>query len=82
MILAFAGRRMDAAGAAPPRFPLTNVALVRRRIRALLEAHSATAIVSSAACGADLIALGEAGALGYAAKLCCRSRASSSAPHR
>ena len=69
MILAFAGRRVDAPGAEPPRFPLANVDLVRTRVRALLQASSATAIVSSAACGADLIALGEAGALGLRRKV-------------
>jgi hypothetical protein len=48
MIVALAGRRIDVAGATPPRFPLANVALVERRLGAL---------VSSGACGADLVAL-------------------------
>jgi hypothetical protein len=64
MILAFAGRRVDAVNAAVPRFPLANVPLVRGRIRKLLEEHAPYAVVSSAACGVDLIALSEASALG------------------
>ncbi|HVT94103.1 MAG TPA: hypothetical protein VHD76_14765 [Bryobacteraceae bacterium] len=38
--------------------------MVRRRVKALLESHGVTCLVSSAACGADLIALSEARALG------------------
>jgi hypothetical protein len=64
MIIALAGRRVDAAAAKPPRFPLQNVALVRIRVRAMLEAQGSKVVVCSAACGADLIALSEAGSLG------------------
>jgi hypothetical protein len=64
MVLAAAGRRIDPADALTARFPLRNADLVRRRIRALFESHQATALVTSGACGADLIALDEAGALG------------------
>jgi hypothetical protein len=64
MIIALAGRRIDAANAEAPRFPLENVELVRQRVREMLGAYRATALVSSAACGADLIALSEAGSLG------------------
>lgn len=64
MIIAHAGRRIDAAEANPPRFPLKNVELVRQRVRAMFKSHAAVALVSAAACGADLIALSEAGALG------------------
>jgi hypothetical protein len=64
MIIALAGRRIDAVDSAPPRFPLQNIELVRKRVRAMLEARQATALVSSAACGADLIALSQAGSLG------------------
>lgn len=64
MIIALAGRRIDAPGADPPRFPLRNVSLVEQRLRALFEAERARALVSSAACGADLLAQGVAGALG------------------
>jgi hypothetical protein len=63
MIIALAGRRIDAADAKPPRFPLHNVGIVKTRIRASLESRGATTLVCSAACGADLIALKEAGLL-------------------
>jgi hypothetical protein len=64
MIVALAGRRVDSAEAKEPRFPLRNVQIVRTRARAVLLEKGATALVSSAACGADLIALSEAGQLG------------------
>jgi hypothetical protein len=64
MVLAVAGRRIDAPDAETRRFPLRNVALVRERIRALFEARKPAALVSSAACGADLLALEQASALG------------------
>src|ERR1700683_4963453 len=64
MIIAVSGRRVDTADAKQPRLPLGNVELVRTRVRTLLKESGATALVSSAACGADLIALSEAGQLG------------------
>jgi hypothetical protein len=64
MVIALAGRRVDAADAKEPRFPLQNLALVQRRVRAMLESHNAAAVVCAAACGADLVALSEAGSLG------------------
>lgn len=63
MIVAAAGRRIDAPDAAEPRFPLSAVPRVRSAVRRLLEA-GATTLVCSAACGADLVALTEAEALG------------------
>jgi len=60
MILAVAGRRIDGSDAKDSHFPLHNVDLVRQRMRSLLHASAATTMVSSAACGADLIALSEA----------------------
>jgi hypothetical protein len=51
------GRRIDAAGAKPPRFPLANVPAVRLAITRLLRETKAEAVVCSAACGTDLIAL-------------------------
>jgi hypothetical protein len=63
-IVALAGRRIDARDAMAPRFPLENVTLVRQRIAAALEAAHACALVCAAACGADLIALQVAGAMG------------------
>ena len=64
MIIALAGRRIDSADAKTPRFPQKNVKQVRDRVREFLKNEGATALVSSAACGADLIALEEAGKLG------------------
>jgi hypothetical protein len=63
-VIALAGRRVDAADTAPPRFPLSNVPLVRRQLADLLVQERALALVSSAACGADLLALEEAERLG------------------
>jgi hypothetical protein len=56
-IVALAGRRFDAPGAVPARFPPANAGLVRRRLADLLATEKVGALVSSAACGADLIAL-------------------------
>ncbi len=64
MIIALAGRRIDSANAKEARFPLGNVEMVRTRAQAALKENGATALVSSAACGADLLALSEAGRLG------------------
>ena len=63
-IIALSGRRIDAPGSAPPRFPLEMVGIVSERIRQVLEAERAAVLVSSAACGADLLAQSEAGKLG------------------
>ena len=63
-VIAMAGRRVDAAGAHPSRFPYENVPAVGDRIKAFLVRTSAQALVSSAACGADLLALEAAGELG------------------
>jgi len=60
MIIALAGRRIDAPGAEVTRFPLQNVRLVQKRIRELFVDLDAEVLVSSAACGADLVAIGEA----------------------
>jgi hypothetical protein len=64
MIIALAGRRVDALDASQPKFPLQNIENVGSAVRAVLQEHSATAVVCSAACGADLIGLSEAGKLG------------------
>src|SRR5262245_24067239 len=64
MIIALAGRRIDAEGASPERFPRRNVDRVRAAIRSTLDRLGARALVCSAACGADLLALDEAGPLG------------------
>jgi hypothetical protein len=64
LVIALAGRRVDSAETKDPRFPASNVDAVKRRIRAVLKEKAATTLVSSAACGADLIALSEAGRVG------------------
>ena len=63
MIIALAGRRVDLLSTENPRFPLYNVETVRTRLHALLAETNARSLVSSAACGADLIAQSEAGEL-------------------
>jgi hypothetical protein len=55
-VIALAGRRIDAADAAP-RFPPASVARVRRNLRDLFHSHGADSLFCAAACGADLIAL-------------------------
>lgn len=64
MIVALAGRRIDALDTAVSRFPLVRSATIRERILTRLRERGATALVSSAACGADLLALDVAGELG------------------
>src|SRR4051794_32634573 len=63
-ILAVAGRRIDAPGAAVRRFPLDQVARVSADLRGLLITSRAVAVAASAANGADLLALQAAGDLG------------------
>ncbi|MGH7505585.1 MAG: hypothetical protein ACRELX_08025 [Longimicrobiales bacterium] len=62
-VIAVAGRRIDAPDA-PPRFPLDRERDVADRLRSFLAVRHAAGLVASAACGADLIALEEATALG------------------
>lgn len=63
-VAALAGRRPDAPDAEAERFPLRNADAVRSRIAALLRDRGVATLVSSAACGADLLALQAAGELG------------------
>jgi hypothetical protein len=55
-VVALAGRRIDAVGA-PARFPLDQAPRVRKRLDRLLRQLRPAALVCSAACGADLLAL-------------------------
>lgn len=66
MVIGLAGRRVDAKGTNPARFDPDprNIKSVSSRLQATFVSHNATALVSSAACGADLLALEEAGKLG------------------
>lgn len=63
-VIALAGRRIDAPRLAEPRFPLNAVPLVRERLAHLFFTERAEALVCSAACGSDLVALEEAERLG------------------
>lgn len=64
MIITLAGRRIDPQNAPVARFPLEKSITVRAEIEKFLRDNQATALVSSAACGADLLALEAAGRLG------------------
>jgi hypothetical protein len=64
VIVALAGRRVDPASDDKPRFPLSNVAIVRARLFEALQQPGISTLVSSAACGADLLALEVARAMG------------------
>jgi hypothetical protein len=56
-VIVSAGRRVDAPDASTPRFPARNVETVRARVEEFLQQQMPSAIVASAACGADLILL-------------------------
>jgi hypothetical protein len=64
MTIALAGRRIDSPDAQSTCFPLVNIEAVRSRLRRMFIERSPQAIVSSAACGADLLGLQQADALG------------------
>jgi len=64
MVIALAGRRVDASDAAQKRFPAENAQVVKQRIHEFLLSHDALALVCAAACGADILALEAAGELG------------------
>jgi hypothetical protein len=64
MIIALAGRRVDAADAKQQRFPAENVEIVRERVHEMLRTQGAVALVGSAACGSDLLAQSEASQMG------------------
>jgi hypothetical protein len=63
MVIALAGRRIDAPGAEVNRFPLANVDKVKEDLRKFFISTRPDALVCSGACGADLIALEVAGSL-------------------
>jgi hypothetical protein len=56
-VIALAGRRVDAEDAPAQRFPLARTGTVREKLRRLFDEQSAGTLVSSAACGADLLAI-------------------------
>lgn len=57
MIIALAGRRIDAKDADPSRFPPRNRKKVKETLKTLFKKTSVKGLVCSAACGADLLAL-------------------------
>ena len=63
-VAAVAGRRIDAELAEVPRFPFEQVPKVERELRRLFEEICISVLITSAACGADLLALKVAGELG------------------
>ncbi|MFZ0705593.1 MAG: hypothetical protein WAM71_08330 [Candidatus Korobacteraceae bacterium] len=56
-VVVSAGRRVDAPDTSTPRFPPQSVPVVRVRVEEYLQQHKPSAVVCSAACGADLILL-------------------------
>ena len=65
-VAALAGRRIDAPGAGVVRFPIANRERVRARLLATLRDRSVRALVTSAACGVDLLGLDAAAEIGAA----------------
>ena len=63
MIVPFAGRRVDPLDASFTRFPLKNIGLVKERLRDFFLSQSPATLISSGACGADLLAQEVAGEL-------------------
>ena len=62
-IFLLAGRRPDPLDANTARFPIENALAVSERIRSLMVEREPDALICSAACGADLLALDVAGEL-------------------
>jgi hypothetical protein len=62
-VVPLAGRRVDPPEADTLRFPPENASLVRERLRSFLQERRAAALICSAACGADLLALEAAAGL-------------------
>ncbi len=68
VVIALAGRRVDAPGA-PARFPQARIPTVKRAIEEKVRTLSVAALVSAAACGADLVAIEVAAALGIRCRI-------------
>ena len=69
MVIALAGRRIDAPEAQETRFPLSMKEAVGQRLRDFFTRREATSLVCSAACGADLLALDAAGEVGIRCRI-------------
>ena len=57
IVVALAGRRIDADSAEVTRFPSDNIGRVRKGLNETFNSIGASVLVCSAACGADLLAL-------------------------
>src|SRR5215472_15166710 len=68
-VVALGGRRIDAEPTSTPRFPFDQVGRVGREIAEQLRRSHAVALVCSAACGADLIALETAQKMGLRTRI-------------
>jgi hypothetical protein len=68
-VVAVAGRRIDPEPAEARRFPFEQVAKVERDLHQLFEDIGVSVLVTSAACGADLLALKVAGAMSIPARI-------------
>lgn len=64
IVIAVAGRRIDAPDSESTRFPLDRVSAVRQELRRLFIESGVNLVICSAACGADLLALEAAKNLG------------------
>lgn len=64
MVIALAGRRIDAPDARPARFPAAQAEPVKQAMREFLQTHQVCGLVCAAACGADMLALEAAAELG------------------
>src|SRR5262249_20283966 len=68
-VVALAGRRIDAEPTSTPRFPFDQVGRFGRGMAARLRRTQAVALVGSAACGADLIAVETAQKMGLPTRI-------------
>jgi hypothetical protein len=68
-VVALGGRRIDPESTSTPRFPFDQVDRVRMEIADRLRHVDAVALVCSAACGADLIALKTAQEMGLRTRI-------------
>lgn len=68
-VAALAGRRIDAPQARVQRFPLRSIPNVRNGIRRILIAERIELLISSAACGADLLGLEQASLLSIRSRI-------------
>lgn len=69
MVIALAGRRIDAPGTDSIRFPLTNLEQVKEGLKQFFISANPGFLVCAGACGADLLALEVAGKLGIRRKM-------------